>query len=52
MRMRKFQPFCASMHQHVPYGTKQDLNNGSNLAMSVSERRMRSYQLCTIARQT
>ena len=26
MRMRKRLLFCASMYQHVPYGTQQDFN--------------------------
>ena len=29
MHMRKRRLFCASMHQHVPYGEEHDLNDGS-----------------------
>ena len=36
MRMRKCHLFCASMHQNVPYGTKQDINNGSEMNVSAT----------------
>ena len=29
MHMRKFNLFCVNKHQHVPCGTQQDFNNGS-----------------------
>ena len=34
--MRKCHLFCASMHQNVPYGTKQDINNGSEMNVSAT----------------
>ena len=37
MHMRKCHLFCASMHQNIPYGTKEEIL-ALNLIMSVSAR--------------
>lgn len=36
MRTLKCHLFCVSMHLNVPYGTKQDINNGSEMKVSAT----------------
>ena len=46
MRMRKRRLFCASMHQHVPYGEEHDLNHGSAPSKNSQQGRMGNCKIC------